>query len=1673
MNSFKQQTQQQNNLKWTYNKMLVRVEIDDYKTLCRQQIYKNRKSKFDLEQIKMQQRINRINRLELRKERIDCAKGTMKIKANMQMMAALGSFIAPTVTGLYTAKQLNHYGKKILETKGKADDMLESAKALLDNSNGIVERFACFTNAIVENVAVKSRESRSFLILITEIVTALVQLIWTKPEHLLKSFALSMSAIFIRYGLSQLWKFLEPFLIPSKEVEMQIGLDCRTLLSRVFEYFGYVLVALLSNFIIKEGIMQKKTLDMFKYIGSISLCIKTVRDLDVAFPKLFNFLTEFLCRHFGIIPYDELNEIIEGYEEWSKKVVELMRRDPVTDESSADKIVYDRDFVIKIEQLYKEGVEITKKINEKRVPNKIQKQFLILMKFLEQKFKQTDITGAFGGKPRTEPVIIWLYGEAGQGKSYISNPFAMLIAKTLNHFIPEDRLFSEIYNRNVEQEYWDGYTGQSVVIYDDFGQKVDSSSDNNPEFMEIIRAGNISPFPLHMAALEDKRRARFQSKAVILSSNVRTPQINSLTFPAAFYRRISLQLKVTCKEEYCYEAKPGVFRADISKINAAKIERGMDEDDFFTDCYVFEHTDPETGNLIDYYNFEQVIQIIKTKTLEKYESTSRYVESCKRFMSKMQIDDEFVESGETLEPEDVDMGKWYSVNGARVYGERLVEEIINGSLYFRDDVFEYATPLFIRIKQRLDGISKDFKEYRDSAIKFIKENPYYLALGAGATLISGLAIFKVWNHFVLPNERVVIASDALGFERISRNADILERIVDGTDKIELTEKQFNKYRTRMELLCDKMDKTIHVSVLPTKIEARISGDNLTAKTISRHIEGYVSGDSVTQKKENCKIEGQVSGDNVTRRQELRRIEGQVSGDNITRKMDVRKVEGALPNVDVDMQMWKDEVAQTLITNRIWSNLYRISGVRTGEKRPLLNGLFVRSRCMLVPGHLTDFLYKYSEIYIENVVGEQYTIPIKDIRAIRITNSFGEDKEAVLLVFPKSVKAHSNIIKHFSNGESMGQYRHADIALPLIRYSIKNLYAMILGNTECVAYDQPIILEDDTKGEYVLRTGLQYRLNTINGDCGAPVIINETSVLRKIAGIHVAGSRDGKAFAESITQKDLMRALNYVDPSDKIIFDPDNVPNLTLLKFSTEMQLNKEITKEQLIRVFKIPAENFSFVGNANEIVFSPHKTTLRPSIVQNCVTKTTTKPCYLYHPEEDMYKKNLLKCATHTPYIEGKILEAAVNDVKKQLFKGTDRRLARILTLEEAIQGSQDSEYIGPLNRSTSAGYPWVLHRKGNTKGKQGWLGDGEYVFDKQLMNAVQQRVDAAKCGERAPVVWTDTLKDERRPIEKVEALKTRVFAHGPMDFTIVFRQYFLGFIAHIMENRVDNEQSIGTNVYSKDWAYTVKKLQSKGEKVIAGDFSTFDGTLNVGILSRFADVVSEWYDDGPENRLIRNVLMEDIYNSLHLVHDVFYQMNHSQPSGNPATTILNSFYNSVSMRMVFSLCAKSVGENSAMRNFNDNVSMVSYGDDNVVNISNRVIKWFNQNTITENYLKIGMIYTDEAKTDSTISDFRHIDEVGYLKRHFIKRGVNRWMAPLEIGTILEMCNWMRGDLDPKTATQVNCENAIMELSMHERVVWDEYEPQIQRAFYRKAGYHLDTLTYEEYEEKRLFEYFL
>lgn len=481
----------------------------------------------------------------------------------------------------------------------------------------------------------------------------------------------------------------------------------------------------------------------------------------------------------------------------------------------------------------------------------------------------------------------------------------------------------------------------------------------------------------------------------------------------------------------------------------------------------------------------------------------------------------------------------------------------------------------------------------------------------------------------------------------------------------------------------------------------------------------------------------------------------------------------------------------------------------------------------------------------------------------------------------------------------------------------------------------------------------------------------------------------------------------------------------------------------------------------------PNQTALRPSAVHGLIQTPFTKPAVL-RPVEingervDPMLKGVEKLFGKQVYIDNDILDAAVNDVFSLIgFKSTP---TIVHSYEEAIVGVECDPYKRSLNRTTSPGYPYNLHNKG--KGKTAWLGK-EQEFDltnTELKRDVTELIDKARLGIRGDAIFMATLKDEKRPIEKVNAGKTRVFEACPQHLAIALRQYFLDFAAHVMEQRIDNGIAVGINPYSTEWTKLANRLQRYGDFLVAGDFSNFDGSLLMQVLMKILDGINDWYDGTEEENMIRTALWEHICNTDVLVRGHVIRQTHSQPSGNPLTVIINSLFNLIIMRVAYLLLKQEMGL-PLVCDYGKYVSDIVYGDDDAKNISSDIISWFNQTSITRILKTIGLTYTDETKSES-LRPYKLLEEISFLKRYFVLQEDGMYLAPMAIKNVLEITNWIKGGV-VKLATMENCSQTIMELGLHPKSTYDKWSKVISRAC-AHADVNLRVPTYFETREEFL-----
>lgn len=646
--------------------------------------------------------------------------------------------------------------------------------------------------------------------------------------------------------------------------------------------------------------------------------------------------------------------------------------------------------------------------------------------------------------------------------------------------------------------------------------------------------------------------------------------------------------------------------------------------------------------------------------------------------------------------------------------------------------------------------------------------------------------------------------------------------------------------------------------------------------------------------------------------------------------------------------------------------------------------------------------------------------LTSVKPIKKTNS---DSDMNAFIAPRSLPLAPDISKHLIDGATLNRLSRGISVLLTTQKDGKEIYRS--GNI--IGLETFSIDELGMQKEFV--DMIKYGCDTMKGDCGAPLIAQSDLLGKKLLGFHMAGG-SGFGVVQPITAQEIDRCYKLHTQG------------------TSESRLDYQIDE-----LHKHASMNWKYVGHTPEMAASNTTSAIQPSILHN-LFEVKTAPAQLRHPfaKNGPMIKGIQKYGGPTLPVDELILNQAVNSYSEILFERLPKPLEiekRVLTTIEAIRGIEGNEHSSGVKRVKSAGYPWMFQTQGKP-GKMHWLGSGaDYDFSTPQFRMLNDRVNEIEQMCRNNIVpeaiFVDTLKDERRTLEKVLAGKTRVFAAAPMDYTIVQRKYFLGFLSYMTRTKIWNECGVGTNAHSRDWHNIVKHLVigRLDQTMIAGDFSNFDGTLNYYILECIVEIINNFYGDHPTNKRVRKTLWRAISNCKHLFGNIVYQLNHSQPSGNAATAVINSMYNSLAVRYCYGLIKGEV------HSFNKFVKMIAYGDDNIISVNPIIHKEFNPLTLANSFNTIGMVYTSEDKGKQS-NNFRTIKEVTFLKRHFVTEG-DYTFAPLSLDSIRESVMWIHKSPSAEQACVENVKMMLIELYHHGEDVFEDISYKIQSALSEKG----------------------
>lgn len=740
------------------------------------------------------------------------------------------------------------------------------------------------------------------------------------------------------------------------------------------------------------------------------------------------------------------------------------------------------------------------------------------------------------------------------------------------------------------------------------------------------------------------------------------------------------------------------------------------------------------------------------------------------------------------------------------------------------------------------------------------------------------------------------------------------------------------------------------------------------------------------------------------------------------------------------QMGSEQSSQ-MVNSIVSRNVYEV--ITMDNNVVIGNLLVINDRTCLYPKHFNTRLRsilangqrrELTSIELCNdLSGYKYVVPIEAFLNI-IPNSELDALDCCVVILPDTFRRHRDISRNFAKESDVIRLKQPHLRLSLLAENMVNSI-IVRANPEC---NRRVW---DTAGHYTVVRGFEYKAPTRSGDCGAILTLENTGPSSgKIVGFHIAGNAGDQGISNLVLYEDVEALLGPMQAQMGGLDD-----------FS-----------------------GFEYLGVADPATNVPGHTKIVPSRLHSSYAPSLTKPAYLrsVHVGGNLVNPmvNAVSKYKFIPMNTEQMMYDAIDQVFSRLeHAGSDNRKAYCSTLsfEETVLGIPSLSFVDPMPRNTSPGYPYNC--SGSTyKGKTYWLGqDGDVDLNtergKELLGLASDVEKEILAGRRFDFFFSDFLKDERRSLAKVDQGKTRLVSGSPIVLTMLTRKYFSGFSAWVMSNHIRNGSAVGINVYSDSWDILARKLDSFGGNIICGDFSNFDGSLRPEYLRYIGLKIDQWYDDG--NSGIRQRLWQEVWNSKHVNGSVMYQWKQGLPSGHPLTSIINSIYNMAAITFVYNTVMLDIPQPYLPE---EHMWCIVYGDDNCIALSSEVIEFFNPDLLVKSFLKIGLKYTPPSK-ETGFLHFGTIEESTFLKRSFrFDAQYNRYLAPLELSVILETPMWTRKGALRDEITYSNVEDALHELSLHCRDIFEHWSGEILKASLDKLDYHPLVVGYHQLKQRVL-----
>lgn len=1374
---------------------------------------------------------------------------------------------------------------------------------------------------------------------------------------------------------------------------------------------------------------QKPTQDQMRYVNekcrydnNLFNSVKDVYSIMVEIIRMMpNWLTAWLEYCMPARWYANLLAPGTPYFKWIDEVASLKHQEVI------DKAAYDPATQEQVRRLYEQGSELLKIISASG-PKMVGISRLLQVHFavIDRLYNIVDVS-ALHRTWRPAPCCIYLAGKTGAGKSFIATILPSILAGC-----PQSTP-NLSYARNASQGFWDGYTGQFAVLYDDFGA---SKTVTPPgEFAELIMEVSNTQMHLNFADLADKGHV-FRSQVIICTSNQKYPHSTDILDAEAFYRRRSALYEVKIKDQY---KLPG--REDV---DTTKIPNDCSHWEFYSLNPAKEHAPRGPAmnynefvvHVRDVYNRHKEAQI---KSLDQSRQlAARAFDTAQAYNCAVEAMRENTTMVDQVQKKERESMLDTMRMTALMAKEGLLDDFQKCMLDMQRETGEArqkAVSAAHEIWKKLQEADMEEQAKAPKWMRVLMEFLPWMAVIAGFVAVVSL----IRKNRSLKKQIMATASPAYKTSTFS----IVKYAIPDTQSLpvsvdwkNLTVEQLAGLRSLIEN--KEGERITHLMSSEGRWEEAFTWIpnlpkdcvNLWEKAMESQF-GMLSDDQVVEVIERVR--------HMYPQQKAMVKEGvyygvKTPGQRKVKTHVVMKKEGSI-----------DENAMDIVHSRIIPSLVRVK-----SRYMSLQAMTLGGRYILLPFH-----------FFADLSGT----PLSRDDLIQVTSADFEHEEffdprRLCRIAQDSAVYHLNIsMRTFrsnwdlfpSSSDLDFHAQNEGVLVSLARKSfaltITQLPNGFKGNTEQRAYYADAYREQagcdriEEEGidsfeheslnfnsqDYIYEpyTSWYYTAQTYFGMCGAPLVVMNKYANKKIVGMHVSGMR-GAGLAHPVTTEMLKIARDYFNLDSGILMakQADSV-----IPAPASLLDQGRFTMDG----------NFTRLGYLPAPIYTSAKTRIRPSAIAGKLFPVKTAPAIL--DPHDNRKLNILsplregiqKYGNPAKALKPEIVEEVINHLSRQLNSVVKHTIQRRVWSEQEALNGLPAEHCEPINMDTSPGYPY--NQKGTLvgvlreRGKRGLIGgcltDRDLFVPEgtMLRNRIDQRWQAALVGERVESIWIDSLKDERRTIEKVIDGKTRVFTIPPLDFTIVSRRLFYAFSASFYNSKLKFFSAVGINPMSMEWTLLMRKLMNTSDIGFAGDYSGWDGNLSPQLLMGVCDIINRWYDDGLDFQMARRVIFEEIIHTTQLAFDCIYNTHIGNPSGNPLTVIINTIVGAMYLRYAYLIVAPP--SHRSLSIFDQHITDIIYGDDMAAAVTREALQFFNPTTFATVMQTVNMKYTSARKDGP--AEIEPVLKFTFLKNGFVNDGYGNFLPTMSITTITELLNWVRDSKwhTPQEALVDNCNCAL------------------------------------------------